>query len=1209
MGRKKSKNTFANDMLPDFDELEDMPPQEEQPVEEDQDESLQTQQKAKKGSNKKANKKAGKKNKKNNDDDLLPELDELDQDDENPQWDDDESEEAPQTKKAGKKNKKGASKKGGKKGKTAQDDFLPELDELEQEHMQLEQDDDDQSEERISTTKPSKKDKKGKKGGKKSKKGSDSFLPDLDMLDEDDDDTQSTHTTDSASKTSSKKKNKTKEDLLKEVGADAGDAPKQLTKKELKRLKKEQAKQKEKEQKKKKQQQEEKQGKKDNKKKENKKEEKADETPSTAAKSSKKPPKKLNARLLAIKQAQEEKMRREREIQDQLDREEQERLEVERLLQEKRDEEKRQREEQKRKEEEEIAEQKRLGIYMTEAQRAKAEKQRQQMIAMLKRQGKEHLIDQLLNNTDRDVSELQGKKKHLIDFNKKKKKKGGKKGGAKKGASKDEGTPAEAQQQKEAAPKQQDKKEQKKGKTIGSLTSIAEPGAEEASPKMAAKADAKKKEESDDELDNWEDMSLSSGGEEEEEPQKAKDADKKKAAPIAQKIEKPVEETKPAPAPQKAEEAKKATPAEKEDSDDEWDATSSDEEEQQQAQKAQKMSKFQKSQLKKQRELLQREEEEQQNAGEHFRNPICCVLGHVDTGKTKILDKIRSTNVQSGEAGGITQQIGATYIPAEAIETQTSKLGESRKIDLKVPGLLIIDTPGHESFTNLRSRGTSLCDIAILVVDVLHGLERQTLESIELLRKRKCPFVVALNKIDTIYGWKPQPNAPSRDTLKKQSKHTKQLFDQKVAETITLFAEQGLNACLYYKNKDFKKYVSLVPTSAITGEGIPDLLMLMCVLTQNLMASKITYKNSFECTVLEVKVVEGHGHTVDVILSNGILRESDTIVLCGLNGPIVTKIRALLTPKPLKEIRVKGEYMHHKEIKASMGIKIAAQNLDQAVPGTQLLVVRPDDDIEDLKEKVMEDFADIMSRISTTGRGVYVASSTLGSLEALLSFLKDAKIPVAHISIGPVHKRDVTVCSSMKEKAPEYAIILAFDVPITKDAQELADKEEIKIFAANIIYHLFDRFTEHQERIKEERKQANAKNAVWPCILSQTGDVFHSRDPITLGIHIDKGELRVGTPCVAINAKGEKVDLGIVTGIQHEKKARQVAKEGEAVAVSFDSGHIQHGRHMGGKDVIVSKLHRGSIEAIKEGFKEELMANNQYFLRTIVEVKKILGLQ
>jgi len=408
-----------------------------------------------------------------------------------------------------------------------------------------------------------------------------------------------------------------------------------------------------------------------------------------------------------------------------------------------------------------------------------------------------------------------------------------------------------------------------------------------------------------------------------------------------------------------------------------------------------------------------------------LRSPILCVLGHVDTGKTKILDRIRSTNVQEGEAGGITQQIGATFFPTESIK----KVCGRAKVDFKVPGLLVIDTPGHESFSNLRSRGASLCDICVLVVDLMHGLEPQTIESLQLLKRRRCPFIVALNKVDRCYGWKPKDGAPFKESLNSQPKNAKDEFTWRWEDIRTQIAEQGLNSELYYLNKDPRKTVSVVPTSALTGEGVPDLLALVVSLTQKLLVDRLMLSEALEATVLEVKVLEGLGTTVDVVLTQGTLNEGDTIVLCGLQGPIVTSIRSLMTPHPMKELRVryhasllsspllsspflknrhphfalpgsshtprpwppsflpaclplrqasylsisssflssvrpwsffiaraqvKGEMMHHKQIQAAMGVKIAAPNLDGAVAGTPLLVVRPGDSVDELKQTVME---------------------------------------------------------------------------------------------------------------------------------------------------------------------------------------------------------------------------------------------------------------
>ncbi|KAK1262333.1 hypothetical protein QJS04_geneDACA001366 [Acorus gramineus] len=371
-------------------------------------------------------------------------------------------------------------------------------------------------------------------------------------------------------------------------------------------------------------------------------------------------------------------------------------------------------------------------------------------------------------------------------------------------------------------------------------------------------------------------------------------------------------------------------------------------------------------------------EDVSQKSEDDLRSPICCILGHVDTGKTKLLDCIRGTNVQEGEAGGITQQIGATYFPTENIRERTKQLKADAK--LKVPGLLVIDTPGHESFTNLRSRGSGLCDIAILVVDIMHGLEPQTKESINLLKSRNTEFIVALNKVDRLYGWKSCPNAPILTAMKQQNKDVQNEFRMRVSKIITEFMEQGLNTELYYKNKEMGETSSIVPTSAISGEGIPDLLLLLVQWAQRTMVEKLTFQKELQCTVLEVKVVEGLGTTIDVVLVNGVLHEGDQIVVCGMQGPIVTNIRALLTPHPMKELRVKGSYQHHKELKAAQGIKITAQGLEQAVAGTALYVVGPEDDVEDVKETAMQDMKSVGTPVCVPSRD-FIDIGRIASIE------------------------------------------------------------------------------------------------------------------------------------------------------------------------------------------------------------------------------------
>ncbi|RDB15518.1 Eukaryotic translation initiation factor 5B [Hypsizygus marmoreus] len=595
---------------------------------------------------------------------------------------------------------------------------------------------------------------------------------------------------------------------------------------------------------------------------------------------------------------------------------------------------------------------------------------------------------------------------------------------------------------------------------------------------------------------------------------------------------------------------------------------------------------------------------------DNLRSPICCILGHVDTGKTKLLDKIRQTNVQEGEAGGITQQIGATYFPVDAIKTKTQVLNKDGTQEYKIPGLLVIDTPGHESFTNLRSRGSSLCNIAILVVDIMHGLEAQTLESLRLLRDRKTPFIVALNKIDRIYSWDPTPDGAFRESLAKQSKSVQREFEDRVAKTILAFAEEGLNACLYYDNKNFARNVSLVPTSAITGEGIPDMIMLLVNLTQQRMSDRLMYLSELECTVLEVKVIEGLGTTIDVVLSNGILREGDKIVVCGLNGPIVTQIRALLTPQPLRELRIKSAYVHHKEVKAALGVKITAPDLEKTIAGSRLLVVGPDDDEDDLREEIMSDLTSLLNSIDKSGRGVCVQASTLGSLEALLDFLKSSKIPVSGINIGPVHKKDIMRAATMLEKAKELACILCFDVTIDKEAERLAEEMGIRLFKADIIYHLFDAFKAYNEEITEAKRKDAAPQAVWPCRLKIIA-AFCKRDPIILGVDILDGTLRVGTPLAVVKTdpvtgKKDIIPLGKITSLEINHKTFDIVKKSQAgagVAIKIEHAVYQSskmfGRHFDEKDELLSHISRQSIDVLKESFKADVSMDEWHLIKAL----------
>eukprot|EP00923_Selenidium_pygospionis_P000110 GHVN01000204.1.p1 GENE.GHVN01000204.1~~GHVN01000204.1.p1 ORF type:complete len:650 (+),score=71.00 GHVN01000204.1:163-1950(+) len=567
-----------------------------------------------------------------------------------------------------------------------------------------------------------------------------------------------------------------------------------------------------------------------------------------------------------------------------------------------------------------------------------------------------------------------------------------------------------------------------------------------------------------------------------------------------------------------------------------------------------------------------------------MRAPICCVLGHVDTGKTKLLDAMRQTSVQEGEAGGITQQIGATHFPVSALREKTQKIKHS--FTFTIPGLLIIDTPGHESFSNLRARGSSLCNMAILVVDLMHGIEPQTRESLMLLRNKKTPFVVALNKIDRLYAWKSNPTLTFKESLEQQSKDTRQEFETRLADIIVQFAEEGMNAELSCRNKNIRKNVTLVPTSAISGDGIGELVLVACALLQKTMSKSLSYSSIVECTVLEVKTVDGLGMTIDVILSNGRLSEGDTIVLGGINGPIVTTIRAILTPQPMKELRVKSQYVHCKTAEASLGLKIAAPALDGAIAGSRLVVASTEEEVEAARQSVISDFESVFNAVSLSMKGISVQASTLGSLEALLSFLGGKSVACMRVGLGTLYKKDILPSTHVEK---EHAVVLCFDVKIDAEAVEAAKQGGVTILSADIIYNLFDMFCEYQARIKEEKKRSAAKKLVFPCIVQiQPGCVFNKKDPIIIGVDVLEGELHVGTPlCLA--EREDKLFVGRVLSIERNHQPQTKTRGSAAIKIEVVGGNTPMvGRHFDEKDRLYSRITREAIDILKRDFRDEL---------------------
>ncbi|KUK16618.1 translation initiation factor IF-2, partial [Thermococcus sibiricus] len=467
-----------------------------------------------------------------------------------------------------------------------------------------------------------------------------------------------------------------------------------------------------------------------------------------------------------------------------------------------------------------------------------------------------------------------------------------------------------------------------------------------------------------------------------------------------------------------------------------------------------------------------------------IRQPIIAVLGHVDHGKTTMLDRIRNTRVAEKEAGGITQHIGATEVPIEVVKQLAGPLLSLWKGEIKLPGLLFIDTPGHEAFTSLRARGGSLADLAILVVDINEGFQPQTIESIEILRKYRTPFVVAANKIDRIKGWKIVENEPFLVNIKKQDQRAVQELETKLWELIGKFYELGFQANRFDRVQDFRRELAIIPVSAKYGIGLPELLVLIAGLAQKYLEEKlkIEVEGPARGTILEVREEVGFGTTIDVIIYDGTLRKDDIIVVGGKDKAIVTKIRALLKPKPLDEIRdPRYRFDQVEEVSAAAGIKIAAPNLEEALAGSPVIAARTEEEIERAKREILEQIKSVI--ISTDKVGVIVKADTIGSLEALSKELQEKNIPIRKADVGNISKTDVMEALSVKEEEPLYGVVIGFNVKVNEDAEEVAKAKKIPIFVGNVIYKIIEDYEAWVKAEEEKKKKELLAQTKFPGVI------------------------------------------------------------------------------------------------------------------------------
>ena len=576
------------------------------------------------------------------------------------------------------------------------------------------------------------------------------------------------------------------------------------------------------------------------------------------------------------------------------------------------------------------------------------------------------------------------------------------------------------------------------------------------------------------------------------------------------------------------------------------------------------------------------------------------VLGHVDSGKTSLLDRIRGTGVQGREAGGITQHIGASFLPNETIKDTCGPLYQKlEQSENKVPGILVIDTPGHEVFTNLRSRGGSAADIAILVVDVNRGFQPQTNESLKILQSRKVPFVVALNKCDQISGWRKSETPFISKAIKEQDTSIQTDLDQKIYDVVGTLSILGYKSEAFYRVKDFKSEIAIVPISARSGVGIPELLSVLVGLTQQYLQKRLNQEEKDpRGIVLEVNDEVGLGQTANIILIDGTIKKENSIVVAKRDSVIVTKPKAILLPKPLDEMRdPRDKFKPVTTVDAAAGLKIASPDLEGVLPGSTLYIASNDDEIEKFTKQIESEMKSVF--IDTETNGVILKCDTIGSLEAIIEMLRRSQVPVAKADIGPVNRRDIMEAKAIKENDRHLGVILAFNVKILPDAKDESEISHIKLFEDKVIYSLIDNYNAWVEE-----DTANEEDGIFSELTPVSkftflkGMVFRNNNPAVFGIRIDVGTLKHKIPFM--NMSGRKV--GTIHQLQLDKKTVSSAKTGDEVACSVNDVTI--GRQIFEEEVYYTFPPSHEAKLILNKFMHKLSPEEQEVFNDIVRIQR-----
>lgn len=562
-----------------------------------------------------------------------------------------------------------------------------------------------------------------------------------------------------------------------------------------------------------------------------------------------------------------------------------------------------------------------------------------------------------------------------------------------------------------------------------------------------------------------------------------------------------------------------------------------------------------------------------------LRQLICALVGHVDHGKTSILDFIRGSSVAKNEAGGITQCISCSKISKESFKRICKDLLKEK--DIHIPGMLFLDTPGHAAFTNLRKRGGNLADIAILVIDINEGIMPQTTEVIDILKQSKTPFVVVANKIDRLSGWRANNKKNVLDDISSQAEGVRNSLDSKIYELVGKLYDFGFNAERFDRVSDYTKQVAIIPASAITGEGIPELLMVVAGLAQRFLEKNLEIEKETKATIIEVKEEKGLGHVIIAVLYGGKLKINDNIMIGGIDEVITTKIKGLF------EQDEKGKIKTVKEVNTACAVKIYATGLKEAVSGMPIRSYS-EKNKEQIAEEINQEIDEVL--LDVDNEGVIVKADSIGSIEALIILLREKGISIKKASIGNITKKDLSEAKSDAEELNR--VILGFNV---KSDEE--DKD-VKVICEPVIYHLvekYERWKDEQLRLKEAEELEGLVRPAKFMILPNC--IFRQSNPAVVGIEVMGGLLRAGVDLIKVN--GDKV--GSLKSIQLEGENITEAGKDKQVAIALPD--VVVGRQINEGDLFYVDIPEEHFRKLKK-LKKYLKSDEIQVLKEFAEIKR-----